>query len=100
MTIPAMWNCQRFTVTVGFHPDTGEPLEVFAGEAKGAMLAQIADACVALSIAMQHGATPAELRRSMGRVPDWVLRDGDMVQAETPASPVGAILDAITGAAE
>jgi len=100
MTIPAMWNGQRFTVTVGFHPDTGEPLEVFAGEAKGAMHAQIADACVALSIAMQHGATPAELRRSMGRVPDWVLRDGDMVQADTPASPVGAILDAITGAAE
>jgi hypothetical protein len=23
MTIPAMWNGQRFTVTVGFHPDAG-----------------------------------------------------------------------------
>ena len=99
LTIPAVWQGQAFTVTVGFDPATGAPLEVFAGEAKGAMLATLGDACVALSIALQHGATPAALAKSMGRIPDWVIRDGDMVQIDAPASPIGAILAAVMEAA-
>lgn len=96
-TVAATWQGHDFTVTVGHDPVTMAPMEVFAGEAKGAMAAMIGDACVALSIAMQHGATPAELRKSMGRVPAWVARDGAMVETETPASPIGAILAAVMG---
>lgn len=96
ITVPAAWNNQCFTVSIGFDPATGTPLEVFAGEAKGDMLALVSDACVALSIAMQHGATPAALLRSMGRAPVWAIVDGEMVETTAPASPIGAILDAIT----
>ena len=99
LTVPASWQGQNFTVTVGFDPDTGEPREVFAGEAKGSMLATVSDACVALSIAMQNGATPDDLLRSMGRTADWVLRGGEMVEAMVPASPIGAILDAVVSVA-
>ena len=85
------WNGHAFTVTIGLDPATWQPAEVFADTAKGGdMAAALADACVILSIALQHGIAPADLAKSLGRVPAW---PGN---GETqPASPVGAIVEAI-----
>lgn len=90
-TITVRWNGQAFPVSVGFHPDTGAASEVFADVAKGGDLQWvIADACVVISIALQHGIEPAELAKSLGRVPvPWA-------EDETaPASPIGAVVEAI-----
>lgn len=83
----------RFQVTVGFDPDTGRPLEVFAtGKAGSDMAAVIADGCVVVSHALQRGALPAELGRSMLKVPPPFA--GDNVEA-APASVLGAIVQAL-----
>jgi hypothetical protein len=80
---------QAFTVCVGYD-DAGQPLEVFAdGQKTGStMAAFIDDACIVISIALQHGIAPAALARSLSTVPVW--QNG--VKGEGPASPVGAIL--------
>lgn len=66
--------------------------EVFAsGTRTGSdMQHMIDDACVVISLALQFGALPGDLRRSLGTVPDPVQG-----MAETPASVIGAILRAI-----
>jgi hypothetical protein len=76
---------QRFTVTVGFYPD-GRPGEVFThGIRTGSSLdALLADACVLLSVLMQHGIETRELASSMGRL-----------GSREPASVIGAVLDLI-----
>ena len=81
------------TVTVGFDA-LGQPREVFAnGPKEGSdMQATIADACVVISIALQHGVPPAALGKSLGSVPDW---NG----AIRPASAIGIIVAAIAEAA-
>ena len=73
--------------------DAGRPLEVFAdGQKTGStMAAFIDDACIVISIALQHGVAPAALARSLSTVPVWV----NGVKGEGPASPVGAILAAL-----
>ena len=81
-----------FTVTIGFD-NHGKPMELFANHAKGAMAATLADACVVISLALQHGISPADLAKSLPRVPQWP--DGD-----APASPVGTIVDCILGEIE
>jgi hypothetical protein len=83
---------QTFTVCVGYD-DAGHPLEVFAdGQKTGSsMAAFIDDACIVISIALQHGLTPAALARSLSTVPVWANGARD----EGPASPVGAILAAL-----
>jgi hypothetical protein len=75
----------RFAVTIGFFPADGRPGEVFASGAKsGCDLDYLLDdACVALSLLLQHGVEPAALANSMGRVGDGV----------TPASLIGALAD-------
>lgn len=89
------WQGNQIAVTVGFY-DSGLPGEVFADAAAGGHLqATLADACVLVSIALQHGLTPEALSKSLGRVPDWV--NGERV--ETPASPVGAVVAALVQAA-
>lgn len=55
------------------------------------MRATISDACVMISIALQHGISRRELGRSLGRVPRWV--DGN--ETDGPASIIGAIVEAI-----
>ena len=86
------WDGHEFSVTIGLDPRTGKPAEVFADTAKGGqMQATIADACVMISIALQHGITPAELAKSLGRVPVFTGEDC----ATGPASPVGAVVEAI-----
>ena len=77
-------------MTVGFFMD-GRPGEVFANGHKigSAMQALLEDSCVAVSIALQHGITPTELARSMGRTP--------VSDVETrPASIIGAIAEVLT----
>jgi len=76
---------QRFTVTVGFYPD-GRPGEVFThGMRTGSSLdALLADACVLLSLLMQHGIESRELASSVGRL-----------GSTEPASIIGAVIDLI-----
>lgn len=78
----------RFTVTVGFDL-SGRPLEVFADGVKiGTDIGHIiADACVVISLALQHGCPAELLPKSMGRVPLPAM--GEDVCG--PASPLGAI---------
>jgi hypothetical protein len=79
-------------VTVGFYLD-GRPGEVFAdGPKEGSqMQAVLSDACVLVSIALQHGLPPAALAQSLGRSPaPWLGED-----ATVWASPIGAILEAV-----
>lgn len=86
------WNGHSFTVTIGLDPVTWRPAEVFADTSKGGdMAAALADACVVISLALQHGITPADLGKSLGRVP-LLWAEGD-----APASPIGAIVEAIQG---
>lgn len=96
ITAETTWTAQDgsahpFTVTIGLDLE-GRPREVFANHAKGAMAATLADACVLISIALQHGITPQALGKSLGRVPLW--------EADAPASPLGTIIEEIRRAAE
>ena len=97
-TISATWTApdgstHAFAVCVGLD-DAGAVREVFVNHAKGAMAATLADACVLISIALQHGISPADLGKSLGQVPAW----GE--DATAPASPIGTIMQAIAGAAQ
>lgn len=96
ITTEALWQDHLITVTVGLDPKTGKPREVFANTLRGgAMAAALADASVLISIALQHGVTPAALGKSLGRVPAWV--NGEQIEA--PASPVGTIIECVKEAA-
>ncbi len=59
-----------YAVTVGFQPDTGEPREIFTHGARvgSNMDAILDDACILLSILLQHRVEPAALASSMGRL--------------------------------
>lgn len=70
----------------------GQVYEVFCNHAKGDMAAMLADTCVVISIALQHGITPAALAKSLGTVPGWPANQ------LAPASPVGTILEAVMAA--
>ena len=62
-----------FTATVGFD-DCGRPREVFmaAGKEGSLLNAMLADAAVAISVALQSGVPAAALAKSVGRLPaDW-----------------------------
>jgi hypothetical protein len=80
------------TITFGYD-EGGIPKEVFAkGPKEGTEMAHlIDDACVVISLALQHGATPAGLAKSLGSVPDYD-RGGDV---QKPASVLGTILAAL-----
>lgn len=79
----------EYSVTVGYYLD-GRPGEVFANGAKvgSAMRALLEDACVVVSLALQHGIEPAELAHSMGRAP---ASGGETA----PASIIGAIAEVL-----
>ena len=83
-TVDLAFDGHHFAVTVGFYPD-GRPGEVFtAGVKVGSHLdAILADACVALSLLLQHGVEPAAVARTMGRAG----------YGTTPASVIGALGD-------
>ena len=95
ITADAIWtapdqSAHAFAVCVGCDAQ-GKPMEVFANHAKGAMAATLADACVLISIALQHGIPPEALAKSLGQVPSWPG------SATVPASPIGTIMQAIAG---
>ncbi len=82
-TADIIFSGQRFTVAIGFYPD-GRPGEVFA---KGARIgsdldALLDDACIALSLLLQHGIDPRHLAATVGRLGD-----------HQPASLIGAVAD-------
>ena len=83
-----------FSVTVGFDP-AAQPLEVFADGRTSQLGQAIADACVAISLALQQGCPPEVLAQAMGRMPDPARGPS----ASAPASPLGAIAEALAEAA-
>ena len=87
----------RFTVTIGFDLE-GRPKEVFADGLKiGTGLGHvIADACIWASLLLQHGATPADLGKSLTRIPvaPW---QGD---GTTAASVLGTIAEVVQAEAD
>lgn len=96
-TIEAAWGQHTLIITVGYNPDTGMASEVFADLGRGGDLAAVCrDAAVCISIALQHGSSPDALAKTMTRVPAWKIGpDGDMIEGEDWASPVGAIVGAL-----
>ena len=88
---------QAFTVTVGF-AECGRPREVFMAAGKvGSMLnALLADAAVAISVALQSSVPAAALAKSVGRLPASPVAPADLDHApgqKVPASPIAAALD-------
>ncbi len=79
---------QVFNATVGFD-EHGRPREVFlTGAKEGSLLAAIlADAAVAISVALQHGVPVAALAKSVGRLPAGPVVPSDLDR------PQGAALD-------
>ncbi len=69
------WGGTHFTVTAGFD-ECGVIREVFADGAKGGSDTEglIDDACILVSLLLQHGYTP-------GRLPAHLLRKGDTAQS-------------------
>ena len=85
-SVDVVFEGARYTVTIGYRQD-GTPAEVFCHGAKSgsAMDRLLDDACVALSLLLQHGVDPVALAHSMGR-----LQDG------AAASIIGAMVDIMT----
>ena len=89
---------QVFTAAVGFDPETGQPRELFltAGKEGSLLNALLADAAVAISVALQSGVPAAALAKSVGRLPAGPVAPAglDHVPVQNvPASPIGAALD-------
>ena len=89
-TVDLHFEGQHYHVTIGYFAD-GQPGEVFCHGAKvgSGMDLLIDDACVALSMLLQHGAEPMALVHSMGRLGD-----------STPASIIGALAILVAGTVE
>jgi len=89
-TVELIFNDTAYAVTIGYYPAAGSVGEVFTHGAKvgSAMDAILDDACVALSMLLQHGTEPIDLASSMGR-------HGD---GQTPASIIGALADLLVSA--
>ena len=87
VTTTFVHDCRSYAVTFGFDPSTGRIGEVFTHGAKvgSAMDGILDDACIALSLLLQHGVEPTALATSMGRFGD----------GKTPASVIGALADLI-----
>lgn len=90
--IEVPWGNRTITVGIGYDAATAKPCEVFADlDTTGELAIVCRDAAVAISIALQYGASPAELEHSMLSVPDGNPDDGKW----KPASPIGAIVAAL-----
>ncbi len=71
---------QAFTATVGFDPKDGAPRELFltAGKEGSLLNALLADAAVAISVALQHGVPAAALAKSVRRLPAGPVTPADL----------------------
>ena len=70
-----------------------------AGKEGSLLNAMLADAAVAISVALQSGVPAAALAKSVGRLPADPVAPVDLDHAsgqKVPASPIGAALDLIT----
>lgn len=79
-----------FYVTLGYDPSDARIREVFYsdGMKSGADLRSMAqDACVLISLLLQHGLTPDEIGKSLAVAP--------VMDEVRPASLVGAVIEAI-----
>jgi hypothetical protein len=85
LTVELLHNGRLYAVTLGFDPCGGRVSEVFTHGAKvgSAMDALLDDACIALSLLLQHGVEPFALAASTGRLADRT----------SPASIIGALAD-------
>lgn len=93
VTVDSIVSGQRVTVGVGFDPATMVAMEAFCDVAKGSDTQHtVADACTAVSVALQWGVPAEALESPLGTVPAFALQDGEMVQTNAPASAVGAVL--------
>lgn len=92
LTVARIWQGMPISVTLGLDPATAEIREVFADTPKGGqMQAILADACVVISIALQHGIPAAALAKSPAVEPDLLAGE----DATMPASPIGVLMEAI-----
>lgn len=89
-TISTTFKTHPLKITIGYDPATGAAREIFAsGPKEGTdMEHALSDACVVISIALQHGITPAEMSKSLGVVPGF---NGD-----EPASLIGVIVGVLS----
>jgi hypothetical protein len=87
MTMQFVYEANNYSVTLGFDVVNDRIGEVFTHGAKigSAMERLLDDACVALSLLLQHGVSPDALASSMGRLGDGA----------SPASIIGALADLI-----
>lgn len=85
VTMELIHDFRSYSVTVGFDVANDRIGEVFTHGAKigSAMDAILDDACVTLSLLLQHGVDPSALAASMGRLGD----------RKTPASIIGSLAD-------
>jgi hypothetical protein len=86
-TTQLVYDGRVYSVTLGFDARSDRIAEVFTHGAKvgSAMDRILDDACVALSLLLQHGVEHAALASSMGRLGDGI----------SPASIIGALADLI-----
>ncbi len=84
-TADLLFEGQRYHVTIGLALDDRAG-EVFChgGKVGSSMDLLLDDACVALSLLLQHGVKPRDLAHSMGRLHD-----------SAPASIIGALVDLV-----
>ncbi len=85
-TVDLVFDGHRYHVTNGFAHDC-RPREVFChgGKVGSGMDRILDDACVALSLLLQHGIEPRDMGHSMGRLGDGAA-----------ASIIGALVDLVS----
>jgi ribonucleoside-diphosphate reductase alpha chain len=89
---------RTFIATIGLDPDDGQPREIFlsAGKEGSTLNALLADAAVALSVALQHGIPAAALAKSVARLPSGQITPADLDRRDghrQAASPIGVAID-------
>lgn len=81
----------RFHVTIGYDASTLQPIEVFYGDGQkvGSQLQHtIEDACVLISLLLQHDVAPWDIEKSLSTTPT--------PQGTSPATVVGVVAAAVT----
>ncbi len=80
---------QVFTAAVGLDPETGRPRELFlsAGKEGSLLNAMLADAAVAISVALQHDVPAEALAPSVGRLPAGMVTPADLDQPQAEKLP-------------
>lgn len=94
ITTRAVWATETaehaFHITAGFDPATGQLVEVFYadGQKSGASLRDtVQDACVLISLLLQHGASVQDIGKSLSTAP--------VFGEDRPATILGVITDAL-----